>query len=66
MNPMNLLQMVSQIKQNPGQILSQYGVPQDISNNPQAIVQHLMNNGRVSQAQFDQAIKTARGFGIKI
>lgn len=66
MNPINMLQMVAQIKQNPSQVLSQYGVPQNIINNPQAIVQYLMNNGTVSQAQFNQAMQMAKGFGIKV
>lgn len=66
MNPIQMMQMVNQIRQNPGQMLSQYGIPQNIMNDPKAIVQHLMNSGRVSQSQYDQAMQTAKGFGIRI
>jgi hypothetical protein len=60
----NLMQMLTQIKSNPAAMLSQYGIPQDIVNNPQAVVQHLMNTGRVSQAQYDRAVSMAQSMGM--
>lgn len=64
-NPLQLMQMLTQLKSNPMAILSQFGVPQDIANNPQAAIQHLMNNGSVSQEQYDTAVKQAQSMGFK-
>lgn len=56
----NLLQMLSQIKSNPKAILSQrFNLPQNL-NNPQEIIQHLMNTGQVSQQQYNQAMNMAK------
>lgn len=65
MNPMQLLQMVTQLKSNPMAILGQFGVPQNLSNSPQEIIQHLMNNGKVTQSQYDNAVKQAQSMGFK-
>lgn len=62
---MNIFQMLTQIRSNPASILSQYGIPQDIANNPQAVVQHLMNTGRVSQDQYNRAVSMAQSMGFK-
>lgn len=62
---MQLLQMVSQLKSNPMSILSNFGVPQNISNNPQDVIQYLMNNGNITQSQYDDAIKQAQSMGYK-
>ena len=50
---MNLLQAYQQFRSNPMQMLMQkYNIPQGIDkNNPNAILQHLLNTGQVSQAQ---------------
>ena len=63
---MNPMQLLSQLKSNPMALLRQAGfnVPQNISD-PQAILQHLMNSGQVSQAQLNQAQQMARNFGLK-
>ncbi|MBP5668857.1 MAG: hypothetical protein J6X14_00930 [Lachnospiraceae bacterium] len=47
------------------QILGQLGVPQNISNNPQAVIQDLMNRGAISQDQYNQAMQMAKGMGAK-
>lgn len=53
----NMLQMISQFRQNPMQILSRrYNIPQNI-NQPQDIVQHLLNTGQVSQQQVNTAMQ---------
>lgn len=63
---MNPMQMLAQLKSNPLGLLRQagYNVPENISN-PQAIIQHLMNSGQLSQTQFNQAQQMARNFGLK-
>lgn len=60
----NLMQMLTQIKGNPAAMLSQYGIPQDIANNPQAVVQHLLNTERVSQDQYNRAVSMAQSMGM--
>jgi len=59
-NPMMLL---NQIKQNPMQFIMQRGfnVPQGM-NNPQQIVQHLMNSGQISQNSFNKAVQMMNSF----
>jgi hypothetical protein len=68
MNKMDPLQMVMQIKQNPGKFLVQRGlnIPSGILNDPNKIIQHLMNTGQISQEQYNNAIKQAQNFGIKV
>lgn len=59
-NPMQLLQA---LRQNPVQALRQAGlnVPANLSD-PNAIIQHLMNSGQISQAQYNQARQLAAQF----
>lgn len=64
-NPLQLMQMLAQLKSNPMSILGQLGVPQNLANNPQDAIQHLMNNGKITQDQYDNAIKQAQGMGYK-
>lgn len=68
-NPNQLMQMVNQIKNNPMSMLGNYGIPQNISNDPNAVVQHLLNNGRITQAQYNNAVQRANQlksvFGMK-
>lgn len=57
MNPFNLLQALTQIKQNPMAILGQrFNIPQNLSN-PNDIIQHLLNTGQVTQEQVNQAMQ---------
>ena len=62
MNQNQIMQMLNQFRQNPMQFLVQRGVnvPPEIQNNPQAIIQHLMNSGVISQAQYNQAAQMAK------
>jgi hypothetical protein len=62
MNPM-MSNMIMQIKQNPAQFITQKGfnVPQNI-NDPNSIIQHLMNTGQVSQAQYNRAMSMINQF----
>ena len=49
-------------RQNPMQFLMQRGmnIPQNIQNDPNAIVQHLLNSGQITQQQYNQAAQMAR------
>lgn len=55
-NPMQILQMISNLQQNPMQILRQAGlnIPNGV-NSPQDIIQHLLNSGQITQEQVNQA-----------
>ncbi len=49
--------MVNQIKQNPIAMLSQrFNIPQNM-NDPNQIIQHLLNTGQVTQQQVNQAMQ---------
>lgn len=65
-NPQMLMQMLPQLKGNPMQFLAQRGIqiPQGM-NNPQQIVQQMLNSGRVTQAQVDQARQMVMQMGRK-
>lgn len=54
MNPMQMFQAFQQFRNNPTAVLSRLNLPENVMNNPQAAVQHLMNNGQMSQQQFNQ------------
>lgn len=57
MNP-RMMQMLLQLKQNPAKMLAQkYNLPQNIGNNPNDIIQYLLNSGQISQAQVNQAMQ---------
>lgn len=56
-NLMQIMQVYNQFKSNPMAMLSQrYNIPQNL-NNPNEIIQHLLNTGQVSQAQVNQAMQ---------
>lgn len=59
------MQMLTELKSNPMAILSNFGVPQNLANNPQEIIQHMMNTGKVTQEQYDAAVKQAQRMGFK-
>ena len=61
MNQNNPLAMLDQIKKNPYEFLTSKGVniPQGM-NNPNQIIQHHMNTGQISQAQYNKAANMAR------
>lgn len=53
---MNLLSLYQKMRQNPMSLLqSRYQIPQGM-NDPNEIIQHLLNSGQVSQAQVNQAM----------
>ena len=63
-NPAQLMQLVQQIKANPIQFLLQrkMNIPANIGTDPNAILQHLVQSGQVTQDQVNQAYQMAQGF----
>ena len=59
----NPMQMLMALKQNPAQLLQQAGfnIPVNLSD-PNAIIQHLMNSGQISQQRYEQARRMASMF----
>lgn len=55
MNIQALFSAYTQLMQNPNQMLSQMGIPKEFQNSPQNAIQYLMNNGKISQAQYNNA-----------
>ena len=64
MNTANIMQMLQQSRQNPMQMLMQrrMNVPQNIANDPQAILNHLLQTGQVSQDAVNRAYQMAGQF----
>lgn len=60
---MNPMQMIQQLRQNPVQMLRQAGlnVPDNL-NDPNQIIQHLMNSGQISQQNYERARQMAAQF----
>lgn len=65
---MNPMQMVQQLKQNPAQFLGQahMNVPQTMMNDPQQIVNHLVQSGQISQQRLQAAMQMMQRMGIKV
>lgn len=58
----NMIQMLMQLKSNPMAVLGQrFNLPQNM-NDPNAILQHLLNTGQVSQSQVNQAMQMRNMF----
>lgn len=60
----NILGMLQQLRSNPLEMLSKkYQIPQDMNmNDPNEIIQHLMNTGQVSQQAYNNARNMAMTF----
>ena len=61
--PNQMLGMLQQLKANPMQFLLQrkMNIPQGV-NNPQDIINHLLQTGQISQQQINQAYQMAQKF----
>lgn len=59
----NFMQMLQQLKSNPMQFIQKAGfnVPKGM-NDPNQIVQHLMQTGQVSQEQYNKVFQMAQRF----
>ena len=51
------MSLYSKLRSNPAEILADLGVPKDIMNSPQKIIQNLLNQGKISQSQINEAMK---------
>lgn len=59
----NILQMLPQLMNNPARFL---GNIQGVNmQDPNAIIQYLMNNGKISQSQYNNAVNMAKQMGFK-
>lgn len=60
----NVMGMLQQLKSNPMQFLLQrkFNVPQNIANDPNAIMNHLLSTGQINQQQVNQAYQMAQRF----
>lgn len=61
-NPMNVFNALQQAMSNPMQTLANMGFGQDVIRNPQQAVFSLINNGRMSQQQFNNYWQIAKQF----
>lgn len=62
MNPLQMMQFISQFKQNPmGMLLQKYNIPQEMSN-PEQILKHLLDTKQVTQDQVNQAMQMGNSF----
>lgn len=68
-NPQMIMQMLPTLQNNPiGMLLNKgYNIPNGQQyNNPQAIIEYLMNSGQIDQNTYNNAIKTAQQMGYKL
>ena len=62
MNPMQIMSMLNQFRQNPMSMLAQkYNLPPNMTN-PQEIINHLLNTNQINQQQIDQAKQMSKQF----
>lgn len=58
---MNIYQMAQYVKQNPSVLTKPFNIPQGVNmQDPYAIMQYLMNNGKVSQDRYNWANQQAK------
>ena len=64
----NIFNMLQGLMQNPIQTLmsANLNIPGNIANNPQAIVQHLLSTGQISQDQVNQAMQARNNPMFKV
>ena len=59
MNPEQVIQQVmgtlQQFQQNPMQFLTRYNIPSEYANDPNGMIQYMMNSGKITQEQYNQA-----------
>ena len=55
-NMRDMMNMYQQIRNNPQMLRQRFNIPQDLNlNDPNAITQHLMNTGQITQEQYNNA-----------
>ena len=55
MNVKVLFEAYSQLMQNPTQFLQKMNIPVEYANDPNGAIQYLMNKGKISQADYNNA-----------
>ena len=56
----NFLNDFSELMRNPKEYsMNKMGIPENIADNPDAIIQQLMNSGKVTQDQYNEAYNAA-------
>lgn len=55
----NFMSNFCQLATNPKQYMINRGIPQDIANDPDAIIQKMMQEGKISQQQYNSARQAA-------
>lgn len=55
----NFMNSFRQLASNPQQYMINQGIPADIAGNPNAIIQKMMSEGKLSQEQYNNARKAA-------
>ena len=63
-NMQDIMNFYQKFRQNPMQMLNQkFNIPQNVNmNNPNDIIQHLLNTGQISQEQVNNAMKMRNQF----
>lgn len=63
-NVNNPIQMLNQLMSNPIQFILERGfnLPHGISNDPDAIIQYLLNSGQIFQSRYNQVIQEMQNF----
>lgn len=58
-NQMNPQQAIAKLKRNPGEMLKQagYNVPDEITGNPAAMIQYLVNSGQIPHSRLQAFAK---------
>lgn len=55
-NIQNFMNSFRQLAANPAQyVMNQYGIPKEIAGNPDEIIKRMMNEGKITQDQYNQA-----------
>ena len=58
-NPMQMMQAIMNFRRDPTSVMKQFGIPGDMAQSPDKMIQFLMDSGRISQAQYMQARQMA-------
>lgn len=62
----NMLFQFQQFMSNPQQAISRMGIPQQYARDPNGMIQYLMNSGKITQQQYNQAQSMARQLGPQL
>ena len=58
-NPMQMMQAIMNFRRDPTNVMKQFGIPSDMAQSPDKMIQFLMDSGRISQSQYMQARQIA-------